>query len=276
MLDRRSEVLMRSENPNQAFKALFALKKAEDPSFSFTRLMKEGGFLSKGHLSQLMSGKKPLVKRHLAALEAAFALNENQRAYLALLIDIERETDTIELERLRSERMVMEKLLRMKTTDSVGPGRKPFFEVDVFSAISLFRTPPSFADLLKIFGEENHALLAASLAFLVTDGVLACADGRYRRLCPVTTFGLEGARFEYLNFLQNSLGTLRDLCRDKKNMDAIAMQTFTVSVKMSEYQKLIPRIHKVIGDMVLELETPDADTLVRFNTQVFPVYTVKE
>ena len=79
-------ILLSSQSSHEALKSLYNFQKQKQPTFSLTILGKKLGISSKGHISDMIRGRRSISRKHWSVLSQVFDLTESQTHYFHCLL----------------------------------------------------------------------------------------------------------------------------------------------------------------------------------------------
>ena len=147
-------ILLTATSGTEAIAGLFRAKKADNPRFSLLALGRRLGIKSKGVVSEIVNGRRPLSPRHWDNAAAAFGLEGATTRYLRLLLTRDQALTEAEAADATRQLAILKKFLRAPSLTYPAKLRGMFFALEVFCAFSLFKNSPTQDDLLRYFGRE--------------------------------------------------------------------------------------------------------------------------
>jgi len=265
-------IMAEAESASAAISTLYTHNKAANPKVSLAYLCSRAGMKSKGYLSDIMKGRRTLNPRFAAPLAAALGLTGAAARAFKLLAELE--SGDLEAAPRRQAEERLEVLRR-----SLAVGREPLPQdlakmatvFEVYSAFGLYGNAPTMAELLRYFGERHQDTLSAALALLLRHKLIEFDGDRYRAIKTGLIFGA-GTGFGHLDFLRSSLRDAeRNLKRWFPRRDEAYIESVILSVKRSDYLKMLPLLRERLLESRSRLDTEKANLLVRFNVQIYPV-----
>ena len=267
--------LFAAENSSQALRNLYRLRKAANAKHSLAFFCREAGIPSTGYLSDVLSGKRTLATKYKRPIIAAFGLKAERARFLRLLIDRDNEAQGKRRRQLEQKVALARKALKITFRRIPGELQGLFTALEVFCAFSLFRNRPTLTDLTGYFGDGRRGEVEAALATLTGLKLIAVDEEdptRHRLLTDHIVFseGTEG--FSHVEFLKLALANAVDEIGywfPKK--DESYFSSVTMSVNRQQFRKVLGELKQKMLLTQAELESPEADSLVRFNVQIYPL-----
>ena len=244
----------------QALLAVFEIQKARRKTFSLAVLAERSG-VSKSYLSEVMSGKKKLNARYVPALASALKLGLLEGACLEALAKGDDEA-------VRKAKRVLALLSLAETP----PNRDTLMAFDAYAALSLFRSPPTYAQMAQLFEGESAARVYESIDALVRSGSLVkSASGELRYSEKGMVHNVMRNTEDFVGYWQAALDDARArVTTQAERKDVTCFLSYAVSVKRDVYAAALENLKKTIFEFATSVETQEADMLVRLNVQVYP------
>ncbi|SMF27494.1 TIGR02147 family protein [Pseudobacteriovorax antillogorgiicola] len=265
-----ASILRQASCSGQAIKGLYLYKKTQSDKFSIGYISKATG-ASKGYISDVMSGRRFLNPRYWDAFSEVFGLDISCRTVLHLLISFDVESDEAERKKLCKELQAARKTIDTAHMKMPSRAKGVFFAFEVFCAFGLFGGRPSRSDLRSYFGSARSIELDYALQLLKEMGVIVMEGGVYHITETTITFGSSEDGVSYYDFIKDSLTKAMKAADRwaKEGQDSIFESTL-ISVRKADYLKLLPKIQSDLHRLQADLETSEADELIRFNIQIYP------
>lgn len=262
--------LLAAKDSSEAIAELYHLRKRQDARFSLAALGKKAGINSRGYVSDLVSGRRVVSLKYADAVCGAFDLTDASSDYLKALIELDHaegeaaDAATAKLDKLR-------KVLKVEHGSLPKYESQQFFAFEVFCAFSLFGNRPSRAQLAQYFGRARSIDVDYALHDLAMLGLVRKEDKHYVLLKDFISFGDSENGLSHLEFLKLSLSlAMRNLEKWFPRKDEAAIYSSIIAVEKTAYQEKLKELKAYCVEWQTGLETSTADSLIRFNVQVFP------
>ena len=266
-------LLIESMTGAEALSKLYRHFQEQDRKISFGLICLKTGIKSKGHVSDLISGRRPINPKYRDGLAKIFKLEEMEEAYFKLLIMADSAHDLKEKAQLHERILVMRKALLSENWKlSAGDSVDLYAIFEVFASFGLFGNEATEGDLLKLYQNRTDVDVIEALGLLVTWKMIESVSKDRYRICLDQIFFNAGTTGSHLRYVRHSILAAEtrviDSFSDRKNAYFDAK---VISVSLEKYQKILAEIRLAITEAQTRMESSSADTLVRFNVQVFPV-----
>jgi hypothetical protein len=148
-----------------------------------------------------------------------------------------------------------------------------FFALQLFCAFGLFANKPTTADLVRYFaGTEAPAAVDAALAALVGLGLVRRIDERWGLLSEQIVFSEDEKGFSHLDLLKRGLAHAAAHVEEWfPRKTSSHFESSIISVRRERFQKLLPEMKSRLLLARSDLEAGDADMLISFNVQIYPL-----
>lgn len=267
------QILLTASSASAALRELYELRKARRKSFSLAYICRQTG-ASKGYISDVFNGRRKLNQRYWDSFLDVFKLQTGARHILKTMLSLDRCRDEDQASILRQELERLRKAARAHIQSFPNQAKGMFFALEVFCAFGLFNNTPTPADLRHHYGAAYGIELEEALRFLMVRELIAFDGTRYRLLQDHIGFltGEESDPLSYQSYLKQALDTAKThvgrWC--EKRDEAIFESTF-LSADRATYQNMIESMRQQIHQMQADLESNQADSLLLFNVQLFPI-----
>lgn len=251
---------------------LYDLWKRHHTGFSLAILCQRAEMPSKGYLSDCMAGKRILNIKYRDSLVKAFKLKSENAHYLKVLIAYENEKD--ERKRLilqsrlaNAKKAINVQFMKMsKTYDGI------FTALEVFCGFGLFKNRPTWHQLETYFSDTPKARLLDALFLLKSMNLITEApSGHYETKTSHFVLGEAESDFSHVEFIKLALAHASDNVENWfSQKDRSYFASSILSVRMEHFEKAIESLKSRMLLVQTDLESSDADTLVRFNVQIYP------
>jgi uncharacterized protein (TIGR02147 family) len=265
-------ILLEAQDSAEAFRQLYQTAKNLDKRYSLSFMCRRLGLSSKGFLSDVMQGKRLLGHKYWDKVGQIFHLDPACHEILILLFSIDNEKDCDRKKLLTDELAIKRKALRYSKKILSSKLRGMFFSFDVFCAFGLFHNEPSKEQLRQYFGVERGVELEVALNILLTTGLIEKTDhGTYRLTDNRIRFSDSEDGISHLDFLRESIEDARRSVETwKTRTDESIFASNIISVKRSDYLAALNKLKRDLLEIQSNLESQEADILIRFNIQVYP------
>ena len=265
-------ILVVAANSSAAVKELYAWYKRTHLKVSLAQICKKAHISSKGYLADIMAGRRTLNLSYQESLGTALGLSGLNLKYFRLLVELDHEDGGPRRATLYEELESIRKSFAITFSPKplhAWPGKKAF---EVYCAFGLFAHEPTAADLLAYFGQKDEGAILQSLEALIEGGFVSLDGETKRYRLNENHMIMVGSDESHKHFLsesiQDGMQKIDQWAQDK--VDA-HFESVIISVNKTHYRRLLQRIKHDLLQWQSELETHDADAIVRFNIQIYPV-----
>jgi hypothetical protein len=274
--EQRDEVrrlLLSSASAAEALGQIFQLKKTSNKHLSYAYIASKTGQKSRGYVGDLVNGKRQVPLKLAAPLAQALALEPAAQEFFVALVSKEHAADDAESKYWQTEIEKLKKLFKMhKALASDLTFSNLFFTFELFCAMSLFRDGCTYKKLLEHFGRDNEHAVKAALTQLYEMGAIAEENKILVQKIKHLNLISRNRLVDLLGFLREGLSeTSRVLYKWFQRPKETFFDATIISVKRSEYERKLPQLIKEIQKVKTELENDEADQLIRFNVQIYPL-----
>jgi uncharacterized protein (TIGR02147 family) len=264
--------LRTAKNSAEALNRLYTLHKKANAKYSLAFFCQRAGFASKGYLSEVIRGKKKINPKHAGQVASAFFLKGIEAKYFKLLVEIDAENSAEVLKDLKLKKQTLQKSLLVVRSTMPSAFPNPFFVLSVYSALGLQNNQADLSKLLHYFGQTKRRELQEALHLLKESKLVTEKDGIFRSLHAEVIFSENEHNFSHLNFLESALDRTKESLKQWYDQpDAAYIESSIISVNKETYKRLLPKIREFAAEIQSQLETDDADQLVLFNWNMFPL-----
>ena len=272
MNDELRQALAEAPSAGAAFAAAIRLGKAKNPKLTLGFVARRAGIPSTGYLSDVLTGRRKLHAKYRAPLLKALDLSGTAAELITRLSALDDGSEGEERAQLDADLEALRKVLRLQTRALPERLAGTFFAFEVFAAFGLTGQRASRADLRRFFGTARGIELEGALAQLMQAGLVEREDEEFRIVSDQINFiaGADGiSHIDYLTMaLRDAEKRVAAWCGKK---DESFFSSSILSVKASQYREALPRIKETVQKLESDLESGEADRLVRFNVQIFPL-----
>lgn len=269
-IDEIRSILCTSPSSSTAIRRLYDRLKLEHPRTSLAQICKKAHMPSKGYLSDIMAGRRTLNQSYQESLGAALGLSGLSLKYFRLMVERDHE-------RLDSRRAALgEEMASIKKSFGIAFSSQPLSvlsnsrALEIYCAFGLFGNRPRLAQLIDFFGQAQADLTASALEALLRDGLIS-QEGETLALKENHVI-MTGSDESHKSFLREAI---RDVAAkvDRWAQDKVDahFESAVISVNRHQYRQLLQRLKSDFLQWQSEMETHEADTIVRFNVQIYPV-----
>jgi uncharacterized protein (TIGR02147 family) len=266
-----TDIFLECKNSTEALQQLYNLFKERDHRFSLQLICSRAEISSRGYLSQVLSGKRTLSVKYRESMPRAFRLDELHTAALQTLIDLDCETDSDKIkalqEKLRTDKLALKVSFAVLSNNFA----KNACAFEVFCAFGFFSNNPTFENLVELFGIDRKKSVEEALIMLEQEGYISKKRTSYFLNTQSLIFdrGEEGSTRTV--FLKTALeDALHHLPKWINRTSEAHFESGIVSVTKKDYLRILPEIKNLIVKYQVDMESAEADTLVRFNIQIYP------
>lgn len=267
------DILLTAEDSSDAFAQLYEFFKKRDKKFSFGYICLKTGVKSKGHISDIVSRRRRITPKYRHAFARLFKLDETEEAYFKSLILLDSTTDAEKRKPLEARCAGLKKALMAETRSLVdfdSPSLYTTFEV--FSAFGFFHNRPTASDLKKLYKNRPEVMVDQALKELQKfKMIVPTSDGHFEIPSERIHFNHSSSDV-HTNYLKTSLQHAID------NIDAFFtsrncayFDSKVISVSMDDFERILKDYRVMTQETIANLDSSQANGLVRFNVQVFPV-----
>jgi hypothetical protein len=274
MEDDLRATLAAAESFSDAIAAAIKLQKSKNERLTLGVLAKRAGIPSTGYIADLVSGRRRLNAKYRDGLLAALGIEERGAELvktLAALDELDGD-DHAERERLAKQRDGLRKLLRQQNRAMPDRMRSMFFAFEVFAAFGLSGQKATRADLREFFGGSRGIELEQALGLLMQAGLIERRDDTFHVVNDNVNFFAGEDGLSHLDGLTLALREAEERVGAWYGKKAESFfSSSIVSVKDATYRAALPGIKSAMLRMESDLESGEADRLVRFNVQIYPL-----
>lgn len=230
----------------------------------------KAGISSTGYLSDVVNGKRKLHSKYGIGIAKAFGLSREEARCLRLMVDLDNTADPSQRARIEGKIALAKKVLRIAKRP-LAKLYEMFFAMEVFCAFGLYKNRPTQEQLVSCFGQAHAADVGAALAVLEGMGLVRRNDGIFEPIDDQVFFAGDAGPEQHVKFLKQAMAhAVANLDRWFEERALAHFHSSIISVKRSEYLKLLPQLKSRFVDAEASLESSDADLLIRFNVQMYP------
>lgn len=262
-------ILVSSESSHEALKRLYHFQKQKHPSFSLTILGKKLGIASKGHVSDMIRGRRSISRKHWTVLSQVFDLSETQTHYFQCLLEKDHCKCQSQKDYFTRQLESLERLINRSVDHSTLPSKDSStkFAVELLKSFPIFNNKPNFRDILDYFGRHRFKEIQSSLGYLIEENLIEADNGFY--------FLKGGEAADSLlmekDYLKGSLIEACDFLDQLRENQTAIFSSDILCVNGSEYQKILEDFRVKLYNLRKRDKSGQEDTLVKVNLQVYPL-----
>lgn len=265
-----AQALSAAETSSQAIHNLYKSYKAIDARYSLPYICLKAKISSNGYLSDILHSKRRLPLKYADGIIRAFELKGPSASYLRLLIAIDHEKDESRAKKMRARVLPLRKALTVTHRD-IGPDLPLFFlALEVFCAFGLFKNRPTRDCLCRYFTSKRPQEIDHAIDLLCSMKLVTKAGSHLALISEQIDFsGSNISQIEYLKMAFQHGATNVDRWFNER--DSAVFESINISVKQSVLAEKLQELRQSLEDARFNLESEDADMLVRLNLQVYPL-----
>jgi uncharacterized protein (TIGR02147 family) len=269
-----SVILVGSQTIAELILGILEHKKISHPSFTASSLAKRAQ-ISRSYLSEVLSGKKKISKTAAISVRSALGLLHLESGYFDAIL--QKELAKTENEKIEAQKEVniCLKLLQSVRGERQVPEGATLLAFDIYAAIGMFgNSGASLAQLKALFQQHLGLEVQGALKWLVAKGVLKTENENYFYTKSGLVFSAaEGSLREdfWRESLQDSVKNLGKFADED-----CYFSSYSVSVQKKHAKKILSEMKKLIFEKLTELDSPEADGLMRLNIQMYPIVSLEK
>jgi hypothetical protein len=264
--------LAQFDSATEALRYLYDVRK-KDQAISLSQICKDAGIPSRGYLSSVLRGHRQLHTKYRRAICKAFSLTGNSAGVVRTLVDL----GSLRNSSLKKKPLLMRRLERYRKVSRISHQSMPMtldipLFAEVFCAFGLYQDRPTEEDLVSYFGKRNEREVLNAVDALLQQGLIR-PDGLHYRIENNLVFYKDSENgLTHLNYLIASLKTTtKEIPTWFEQTDIAHFQSSILSVKKQDLIELLPMIKAYLDLKRSQLESSEADMLIRFSCQIHPV-----
>lgn len=267
-----ADLAARDAGAAEIVKSLFQERQKENTKLSLATLCKKAHIPSKGLLADILSGRRKVPLRHAKNLGLALGLDHLESEYLAVLVQLEQEKQASEKQKLKLQLQTIEKSLKIAFVKESGPITKFPFAFEVFCAFGLFEGKPTRSNLANFFGKTRFQEIDQALHNLERGNFIKRDGERFVMAGDQHVLFENSTAEDHLQFVKSSINDAAVRAEDHfSNKQSAFFESVVLSVRSNAYKKHLSELRQESLKWQSALETQDADMLVRYNIQIYPV-----
>lgn len=265
-----NSALLSAENSSIALRSLYLLYKELNAKHSVPYFCRKAGIASIGYFSDVMHNKRRLHIKYRESIIKAFELEGFAAKYLHTLISIDNEKDAAKIEILRKKMARLVKAMTIVHQGLDADIKIFFFALEIFCAFGLFNNEPKVFELITYFSEHPERETQRGIQVLVQMNLVKQEGDRLYLLSDQVDFiGNKLSQIEYLK-LAFSHG-IQSLNHWFEQPQLAYFNSTNISVSRKHYEAQLLNVRDALKIFRSDLETEDADLLVRLNVQIYPI-----
>jgi hypothetical protein len=264
-----------------ALRSLIALRRSVDSKFSYSYISKRIGIKSRSYLSEVLSEKKKLNPKHVVPIVDLLALPLPEAELLKgrLMLDVGDLSES-EVARIRLEIRDAEKKLTSGTLELSGI-RNIHFVMLLAVCLHLFKDGKATRrQIFDLFNRDKYLEVERGLHDLVKNGLLV-KDGDIYSYSPDYTNMLHvymaTNKENQIEYLKASLHEALDHVEgfQPQSQEAV-FYSGLITAEKAKYLQDLDYVKQSLRSVQSRIESSSADTIIRFNVQIYPVATHTE
>lgn len=267
-------ILMGSASGLEAIQQSMAYRRALTPHFSLAFLTKKLGIKSRGSLSEMLRGKKPIPRRLRRLLFAVLYQDDESLIDYADALLARDEAESGPDKELHETRLwqiasyLNDRFTRMQLDRSF-----TLFASDVLCAFDLFGGHPSERQLIDLFGKAAFQEVRRALQALLQNNLITVHEGIYSRTEKTKRFiTLDYDVDPTRAFLKESIQhAIQEIPSKEGEQASKCFGSTTMSVKREDYLRVLEIVRRDVFKYFSQLETSEGDMMIRFNMQIYPL-----
>jgi uncharacterized protein (TIGR02147 family) len=247
-------------------------EKSIDSKYSLQYICNKCDIPSKGHLSDVMNGRRKLKSSYIDCIFKVLKFTEPQREVLRILSQLERAKTNEEKELFIKEVYNARKRLNIQKRRLKSGDYNPFIFVKAFCALGIQNLLPKLESISQVINESVDNTRKA-LDQLIEQGFLTIEGDYYiysKNLSEVVFSEGDSEQFQLKHI---EIATSRALERLPDMFiynDETYFESTTLSVSKSEYSVFLKKLKTFISKNISELESDWADDIAHFNFLIYP------
>ncbi len=270
-MDESKSNLADLDRAHDALALLIRRAKALNPKQTLGFLAKKAGIPSTGYLSDVMSGRRQLHAKYRDALLDALDVTGTVRSFVTVLLHLEDVGSGDGSDGLQIERDAIRKVLRQQSRQFPERLAGMFFAFEVFAAFGLSGQKATRDQLREFFGVGRGIEIERALGLLIQSGLIEREGDAFRIVSDQFYFiGKDG--LSHIDYLTMALREAEDKVSTwYEKPDQSFFVSSILSVKDATFRAKLPEIKAAMKRVESDLETGDADRLIRVNVQIYPL-----
>jgi hypothetical protein len=271
-------VIIRSNGSLAALRAIIAIRRSENSKFTLSFLSKRLGIKSRSYLTEVVKGSKNLNPKHIVPLVGLLdlPLPETELLQGKLLLDFG-DLAAAEIERLKLTVRDVEKKLTSTIVEIAGV-RDIHLVMMLVASFHLFHEGcATRRQILDLFKRDKHFEIERAISDLLQNGLLI-REGETYRFSPEYSdrihLYMSTSPQNEVSYLQASLKEANEYVAQYSKADKQSIfYSGIITADLAKYRDAMDHVKQNLRSIQSRIESEDADTLVRFSVQLYPVVT---
>jgi uncharacterized protein (TIGR02147 family) len=269
--DKKSQDWRDAETVSAMARSLYEVLKAKHPKLSLASLAEKSGLRSKGYLSDVINGRRPLALARAPGLAKALGLTGLSLNYFVGRVELENAKSDRERNKINEKLSAILKAMDVEVRSMPASLQAHGMVFECFCAIGLFGANCRRSDLIKYFGRDRAFELDAALDQLEEMGAIKREADQIHLGSKHISF-VDGSEKERVAFVRAGLEDAQiKLDRWFGQRSEAHFETVVISVQRMQYQKFLNKMRAEIEAWQGELESEQADQIIRMNVQIYPL-----
>ncbi len=265
-------LMLESPDSSGILARLHRLQKSRSSKWSMQLVCRKVGIPSTGYFSDVINGKRSLHPKYLPGISKTFGLDKLQQDYLALMVNRDHSRDDETRNKLQAELKQVAIMIQVQFIPIPAQlSDDLLWHFLVFSAFSLFESPPTQTQLEQYFGLELRADIDRSLTKLQAMGLIERQGDSSMLVKSRIIFSEAEDGFSHIDFTEKSIQEAAQKARFwYQKPDQSAFLSTIITVQKAAYEAALPTVRARILDILADLDSSNGDQMVKFNMQLFP------
>lgn len=271
------ELILSAGSGTEALRRLLAWNRQHNPKWSYAWIARQLGLSSKGHVADILSGRRVLVSRLFDPCLAMLGLKSIPLAYCRILLEIEEQIakgadiDPSQYQKLEALRKSLQAQLHGSTDRLV----TNHLILQLHAVFGLYKNSPTRRELIQFFGRQHAVEIDRALHILISEGMVERRAERYQLKADakhVMVLGPQPQLDKVIEFLRQGLDQSKEaLEKWASQRDMACFRSAYVSVRREFYQRQLGTMRDEILRMQNEMSSEDGEMLVRIDYQIYPI-----
>ena len=267
-----TNILLDSGSSIEAFILLLEIRKSQIRVFSLSSLSKRTG-ISKSYLSEIISKKKSLQKKHLLELGRFLKLGHLEQNCFECLHEFDKAKNHEQKSEALKNLNTARKILRLVAHEEMPSSSLLLLEFDIYAAFGLFGGTPTREQLCEHFSRVPKLEVIDILNTLLRrKAILQNEAGRYEYTKQGFVFNASERPAAFLEIWRQSIqDALAQLPKWSTRGTESCFVSYVVSIKKEHMIESLEKFKKQLLQFAASSDSDEADGLVRINAQVYPL-----
>ena len=264
------DILLSSNDSHEVLRRLYSFQKQKQPTFSLTILGKKLGIASKGHISDMIRGRRSISRKHWSQLGQIFDLSETQTHYFLCLLEKDHSKSDDQRVFYQKQLDSLESLFQQSHETRTLPNRTDptKFSGELLKAFPLFPNTPNLRDLVDYFGRHRLTEIESSLAYLVKEGFIRQTDNGFELSSKSSVDSSILSKGEYT---QASILEAADFLPQFENHQNALFSTEVLCLERDHYAAPLKEFQQKINDYKLKQSHSRQSLMIKVNLQAYPL-----